>query len=199
MTNLVFSLIITLFNLFYLFNCDSNDFSYDFDFDSPRFEEVMLNPYRELGVAPWSSNKVIKERYNELVRLNHPDKSKSIDSREKFMRIQEAYELIKSEREDKIEYTIYDTIRMTSITIVQICVIIFTMYGLVWLCYKMIDLFFRFVVCLITTTLIFERLIPHLFRSLQSQLMCSFVVSLILTYAFRKIYNKSDKNKIKTQ
>ena len=60
---------------------------------------MIRNPYKELGVSPKCSKEEIKLAYKRLVKMYHPD-SLSGDT-EKFLRVREAWKLIKS-REDKV-------------------------------------------------------------------------------------------------
>lgn len=60
---------------------------------------MIRNPYRVLGVSPKCSKEEIKLTYKRLAKRYHPD-SLSGDT-EKFLRVREAWELIKS-KEDKV-------------------------------------------------------------------------------------------------
>jgi hypothetical protein len=72
--------------------------SIDFNFNQINLEQYTFNPFRVLGIAPWSSNHDIKKKYNELVRKVHPDRNKSPNAAEQFRVLQKAYEEIKTKR-----------------------------------------------------------------------------------------------------
>lgn len=52
-----------------------------------------INPYRVLGVSRNADEKEIKVAYRKLAKDWHPDKNKAPDAHEKFMRINQAYEV----------------------------------------------------------------------------------------------------------
>lgn len=75
------------------------------DLSDPQGEQ---NAYKILGVSPTASQQEITARWRALSRENHPDKckdpEKSREAQEKFMEIQQAYEIlskIKSSRRRK--------------------------------------------------------------------------------------------------
>ena len=57
-----------------------------------------MNLYEILELDMPSSEIEIKKAYFRLVKLNHPDKNKSIDANEKFQKIQSAYEILINEK-----------------------------------------------------------------------------------------------------
>lgn len=52
-----------------------------------------INPYKILGVPRNADEKQIKMAYRKLAKDWHPDKNKSPDAAEKFMKINQAYEV----------------------------------------------------------------------------------------------------------
>ena len=52
-----------------------------------------LNPYRVLNVQRNAKLTEIRRAYKELVRKWHPDKNKAPNAEDKFIEIQEAYEV----------------------------------------------------------------------------------------------------------
>lgn len=52
-----------------------------------------INPYKILGVPRNADDKQIKKAYRELARDWHPDKNESPEAAEKFMKINQAYEV----------------------------------------------------------------------------------------------------------
>ena len=70
-----------------------------FDFNNWDYKNVVVNPYRVLGISPFSSMNKIKKRYRELVKKYHPDKNPGDKSaEEKFKEISEAYEVLKDDK-----------------------------------------------------------------------------------------------------
>ncbi|CEP07501.1 hypothetical protein [Parasitella parasitica] len=56
------------------------------------------DPYKVLGVSKSSSQGQIKKAYYKLAKQYHPDTNKDKDAREKFVQIQEAYEILSDEQ-----------------------------------------------------------------------------------------------------
>jgi curved DNA-binding protein CbpA len=57
-----------------------------------------MNLYQILEIDQSASEIEIKKSYHRLVKLYHPDKNNSLESNEKFMRIQSAYEILINEK-----------------------------------------------------------------------------------------------------
>lgn len=55
--------------------------------------EADINPYKILGVGRNADEKEIRNAYKKLAKNWHPDKNKSPDAHEKFMKINQAYEV----------------------------------------------------------------------------------------------------------
>ena len=73
--------------------------SKSFNFEDYNYNDFLINPYRVLGIPPWSSMKTIKGKYRELIKKYHPDQTKG-KTRQQFELIQTAYEKIKVERQN---------------------------------------------------------------------------------------------------
>jgi len=58
--------------------------------------QLELSPYEILGVPPSASEKEVKHRYRELMRMFHTDRGSGSDSMAK--KINQAYDAIKRER-----------------------------------------------------------------------------------------------------
>ncbi|KAI9023668.1 hypothetical protein CLU79DRAFT_747646 [Phycomyces nitens] len=56
------------------------------------------DPYEQLGVGKTASQSDIKKAYYALAKQYHPDTNKDKDAREKFVQIQEAYEILSDEQ-----------------------------------------------------------------------------------------------------
>ncbi len=182
-----------------LFIIIASDAALDINFD---YE----NPYRTLGIAPWSTYDEIKDQYNKLVKIYHPDKtkSKSQDSTDQFIKIQNAYKKLKeklkvddveSEDEDIIMADLFgDTILIISsiASFILVCYIIITCtYNLFMWCWKYI----LFLSCFIV---VFENVIPHYFSSLLTMIVCANIASLITLNA-NKIFSKIRGKKVKNE
>ena len=73
--------------------------SKSFNFEDYNYNDFLINPYRVLVIPPWSSMKIIKGKYRELIKKYHPDQTKG-KTRQQFELIQTAYEKIKEERQN---------------------------------------------------------------------------------------------------
>lgn len=154
------------------------------------FEDYLENPYRELRIPPWSSMDEIKKHYNELVRKYHPDKNKKKGAKEKFLKIQKAYEKIKSAR--KLEYEeiteedgpLFAAIQETMILIIAVVLVMGLGYFSVWMSYKVYEYVWKFITCALITFIFVDRLLPHYFKSMNSQFTYSFLISLVLYNLF---------------
>ncbi len=69
----------------------------------------MVNPYEVLGVSPNASNDEVKRAYRELSRKYHPDSYVNNPladlAEEKFKQVQEAYDQIMKQRENRGSYS----------------------------------------------------------------------------------------------
>ena len=76
----------------------------DFESIKAMFIEQSDNAYKILEVKKTDSNEEIKKAYREMAKKHHPDKVQHLGeayikaSKEKFQKIQKAYEKIKTER-----------------------------------------------------------------------------------------------------
>lgn len=62
-----------------------------------------MDLYQILEIKSTASENEIKKAYHKLAKIYHPDKNKSIDAKEKFQKIQSAYEIL-SNNETRQEY-----------------------------------------------------------------------------------------------
>ncbi len=62
---------------------------------------LSISHYDVLQIKKNSSNEEIKKSFRNLALKYHPDKNKSVDSKEKFLRIVEAYEILSDENSRK--------------------------------------------------------------------------------------------------
>lgn len=56
-------------------------------------ETLDFNPYEVLEVSNSASNSDIRKSYKKLAKEWHPDKNKSPNAQDKFIKIQQAYEV----------------------------------------------------------------------------------------------------------
>lgn len=71
----------------------------------------MQNHYETLGLSMHATQEAIRRRYRELVRQYHPDVNPSPQAQEKFLRIQEAYQVL-SDPERRKHYDALLRLRM---------------------------------------------------------------------------------------
>lgn len=68
----------------------------------------MLNPYEVLGISPGASDEEIKKAYRSLSRKYHPDANVNNPNKaaaeEKFKQVQQAYDQIMKEKQQKYSY-----------------------------------------------------------------------------------------------
>ncbi|KAG2204984.1 hypothetical protein INT47_002608 [Mucor saturninus] len=72
-----------------------------FHASSTQLEQKKEDPYKVLGVSKSSAQSDIKKAYYKLAKQYHPDSNKDKDAREKFVQIQEAYEILSDEQKRK--------------------------------------------------------------------------------------------------
>ncbi|KAF9978168.1 hypothetical protein BGZ73_003549 [Actinomortierella ambigua] len=65
---------------------------------SSRIQGKKLTHYDHLGLEPSADRKHIKAQFYRLSKLHHPDKSSSEESRQKFLKINEAYSVLGNDR-----------------------------------------------------------------------------------------------------
>ena len=59
-----------------------------------RFYNAEEDLYSVLGVEPSASARTIKQAYKSLAKVWHPDKNNEPDANDKFMKINQAYEVV---------------------------------------------------------------------------------------------------------
>lgn len=154
------------------------------------FEDLFDNPYRDLKVAPWSSMQEIKTRYNELVVKYHPDRNKKTGSKEKFIKIQNAYEKLKKSRkaqEEEEDDGPLDTVIMDVVTISLAVIFIMSMiYFSLLFTFKIYSYIWKFLTLTSIVIIGIDKLFPHYFMALTSQLLYSFIFSVCI-YCLPKI------------
>jgi hypothetical protein len=166
-----------IFVSFYLAKADEDD-----------YESILENPYRVLELAPWSSIEVVRKRYNELAKKYHPDMKTGSNS--KFMKIQSAYEQIKSARKlnDEEDNLLKNIVSDFFYSVISVFLILGSCYLISWSCFKFFEYIWKFVTTIIIAFLFMDKFMPHFFKTSGSQTMASLALGLILYYK-EKILN----------
>jgi hypothetical protein len=160
-----------IFITFYLAKADEDD-----------YESILENPYRVLEIAPWSSMEVVRKRYNELAKKSHPDMKSGSSS--KFMKIQSAYEQIKSARKlnDEDDSLLKNIFFDFLYSVISVFSIMGSCYLISWACFKFFEYIWKFVTTIIIAFLFIDKFLPHFFKTSGSQTMASIALGLILYY-----------------
>ncbi|XP_022090264.1 dnaJ homolog subfamily C member 16-like [Acanthaster planci] len=77
-----------------------------FSFVLPCVSSDFTDPYSVIGVSRTASQREIKKAYKNLARQWHPDKNREEGAEERFIQIQQAYEILSNE-EKRAEYDLY--------------------------------------------------------------------------------------------
>ena len=150
------------------------------------FEKIVCeNPYRILGLAPYSSIEDVKNECKKLMKIYHPDKFKGDkdEARVKFDRIQKACKEIKDSRPDEkegesgINNAIYRCIK--SIILSAICITIFYYFSM--FLYKFSAYTLKFSILGTITFLTIEFFFAHFFESEENQYGFSFLLTILLS------------------
>ena len=179
-----------------------SSFTFSFSFngfsDLFNYKGVVYNPYRVFGLPPWSSMKKIRKKYNELVRKYHPDKSHS-DTREKFERIQQSYDLIKKKRkeneENEAEMSLSSVITETIRSLINVEMIFLAIYTMAYISYKFQMLIIVPLFYLIFSFTFIDNMFPHLFKKDIHEYIICFILGIVL-YILHNRYLKNLWNKI---
>ena len=155
------------------------------------YEEFVNNPYRILGLAPWTSFKKIKKKYTELVKKVHPDKSET-GSREEFELIQQSFEKIKKERkemeenEENDDISFFSVIRNTISKVLNIEIIFLAVYSVSYLIYKFQSMIYVQLFYMIISFTVIDNIFPHFFK----EELFEYITCLIMGYL---LYNRHKK------
>ena len=158
------------------------------------YQEFMNNPYRILGLAPWSSMKKIKKKYNDLVKKTHPDKSET-GSREEFELIQHAFEKIKKERkeiEENEDISFSSVIRNTISNVLNIEVLFVAAYSISYLIYKFQIMIYVPLFYMIISFTVIDNVFPHFFKDEFFEYITGLIMGYLL-YSQHKKFFRNDK------
>ena len=162
------------------------------------YQDYLKNPYKVLGLPPWTSMKKIKKKYNELVKKYHPDKSEG--NREEFELIQSAFEKIKKERkemeEEEDDLSFSSVIRSTISKLLNIEVLFAAVCGISYIIYKFQSLIYVQLFYMVISFTIIDNLFAHFF----SEELIEYIVCLCFgwfLYTRHKKFFKPKKTKHK--
>ena len=163
-----------------------------------RYEEYFQNPYRILGLSPWTSMKNIKKKYNELVKKKHPDRSNT-GNREEFELIQKAFEKIKKDRkeneeiEDDINFSY--VIKSTISKLINIEIIFLALYTAAYIIYKFQSMIYVPLFYMIISFTIIDNLFVHYFHEELIEYIVCLIIGFFLYSQHKKIFKKDKKKK----
>ena len=149
-----------------------------FNFDDYDYNNLLINPYRVLGLPPWSSMKEVKKKYRNLIKQYHPDKTHKNTSPQ-FELIQNAYEKIKKERKEKKEndeereISFYSLFKSTIKEILIIEIGFTLIYYISYWTYKLQKFLMKPILYIICSNVIVNNYIPHFFNDRITQFLIS--------------------------
>ena len=181
---------IKLLNLIIFFN-----FFKLFVFDDFSLKYFYQNPYRILGIEPWSSIEKIKEVYHKKILETHPDKIKG--KTKEFIEIQNAYQNIKEYRKKHKNISLKKIISKTFKDTFMICIIFIIFYFFSFLSYKIQSKIFKPLIIQIITFNFFNIFIPHWFNNYFHQYLNAFFIGIVIYVLLLIIKKIKNKNNIK--
>ena len=188
--------------LFISFFLTIHSYTFEFSFKSffadlkrLPYEELFENPYRILGLAPWTSMKAIRKKYNELVKKYHPDKS-ATGNRELFELIQKSFKKIKEERkeseENEEDKSFASAIRNTISKILNIEIIFAVIYSASYLIYKFQSLIYVPLFYMVISFTIIDNIFPHFFGEEIIEYIVCIVIGWLLFTRHKKYFRKKE-------
>ena len=194
----------SLIKIFLLISyCITTIFSinFSFSFSSLGFDykniEYFNNPYRVLGIAPWSSMKKIRKKYTELAKKLHPDKS-STGSREEFEIVQRAFERIKKERkeseENEEDISFSNVIRNTVSKVLHIEIIFAIIYSFSYMIYKFQSMIYVPLFYMVFSFTIITNIFPHFFKEELIEYIACIIIGWLLYTRHKKYFRNKEKS-----
>ena len=172
-------------------NTISFSFSSRYFSELTNYKDMIINPYRVLGIPPWSSMKKIKRKYNELVKKYHPDKSET-GNREDFELIQKSFELIKKKRkeneENEEDISFSSVLRSTIGDILNVEIIFGLIYIVAYAIYKFNELIYVPVFYMIISFTIIDNIFPHFFSESFIEYIACAVIGWFLYSRHKKFF-----------
>ena len=160
--------------------------SKSFNFEDYNYNDFLINPYRVLGIPPWSSMKIIKGKYRELIKKYHPDQTKG-KTRQQFELIQTAYEKIKVERQNykdengeekeiNFKFIIHKTFR----EILIVAIIFNVIYYISYWTYSIQKMLIKPLICIVFSCCIINNFFTHYFNDDGSEYYTAFLIGISL-------------------
>ena len=160
--------------------------SKSFNFEEYNYNDFLINPYRILGIPPWSSMKTIKNKYRELIKKYHPDHTKG-KTRKQFELIQTAYEKIKEERQNNkdesgeekeidFKFIIIKTFR----NIIYVEIIFNVIYYISYWTYSIQKMLFKPLIYIVFCCCIINNFFTHYFNDDGSEYYTAFLIGISL-------------------
>ena len=176
-------------------------FNFYFSFSSLSFDiknlEYFNNPYRVLGIAPWSSMKKIRKKYTELAKKKHPDKS-ATGNREEFEIIQKAFDQIKKERkeseENEEDISFSYVIRNTISKVLHIEIIFAIIYSISHIIYKFQSMVYVPLFYMVLSFTIITNIFPHFFKEELIEYIACAIIGYLLYTRHKKYFRKNENS-----
>ncbi len=168
--------------------------SKSFNFEDYNYNDFLINPYRVLGIPPWSSMKIIKGKYRELIKKYHPDQTKG-KTRQQFELIQTAYEKIKEERQNNkdengeekeinFKFIIHKTFR----EILIVAIIFNVIYYISYWTYSIQKMLIQPLIYIVFCCCVINNFFTHYFNDDFSEYYTGFLFGIVLFFLV-KIFN----------
>ena len=168
--------------------------SKSFNFEDYNYNDFLINPYRVLGIPPWSSMKTIKGKYRELIKKYHPDHTKG-KTRKQFELIQTAYEKIKEERQNNkdengeekeinFKFIIHKTFR----EILIVAIIFNVIYYISYWTYSIQKMLIQPLIYIVFCCCVINNFFTHYFNDDFSEYYTGFLFGIVL-FILVKIFN----------
>lgn len=188
------------FIILILFLCE---FSYCFI--KLNLNDYTSNPYRVFNLPPWSSMKVIKKRYNELVLKYHPDKSGK-NTKEQFQLVKDSYQAIKKERKEhedsEQEISFKGVLRKLIRSIFNVEILFMVVYVISYIIFQLQILIVVPVFYLILSFTVVDNMFPHYFNDTSNQYLYCIIIGVVLYLIHRRHFKsepKGTKNNLKNK
>ena len=163
---------------------NDDDFEFEFSFNDKKKTIKTIkypNPYHIFHVAPWSDLSKFTDAYKKLKNEYLYDKTP--EGKKKLNDIELAYKKIKKDFDEGNNKNFYYILTNTIISFIFYLVIIYFLYFLSWLGYKIQGLGKIFVYQIIAFILI-GNFIPHYFDYTTIQYIVSIIFGLLLYFIF---------------
>ena len=176
--------------------------SKEFSFENYDYNNILINPYRVLGLPPWSSMKEIKMKYRNLIKKYHPDKTKGKTKKE-FELIQTAYEKIKQERnnqnEEEESINFKSMIKKTIKEIIIVEIIFNVIYYISYWTYSIQKILIKPLFYIVFSCVFINSFLPHFFNDENTEFFTGVFIGFFIFLFKRILQFCRKKNKEKNQ